>query len=135
MNIISHSKRVGRGIGSGVGRTSGRGHKGQKSRRGFRLSLKFEGGQTPLVAKLPKARGFKSHRIKPVAVPVKTLNRIFSATDTINLQTLIDKKVIDSKISQVKIIGLEPIKGKLEISESVLVSKRYQNDESAKTTS
>ena len=77
-------KRLGRGIGSGVGKTSGRGHKGQKSRSG--VSLKgFEGGQMPLYRRLPK-RGFKN-----------IFKKKFSLINLIKIQSLIDKKIIDSK--------------------------------------
>lgn len=58
------AKRVGRGVGSGKGKTAGRGTKGQKSRSGYNIPLRFEGGQTPLVQRLPKKKGFKSLRQK-----------------------------------------------------------------------
>ena len=64
MTLAKHAKRrVGRGIGSGLGKTAGRGHKGQKSRSGGYHKVGFEGGQMPLQRRLPK-RGFKSHLLK-----------------------------------------------------------------------
>ena len=61
------SKRVGRGIGSGLGKTAGKGHKGQKARTGGSIRRGFEGGQTPLYRRIPK-RGFKNHFAKEYAV-------------------------------------------------------------------
>ncbi|MEN9375015.1 MAG: hypothetical protein RL710_172 [Pseudomonadota bacterium] len=58
-----YKRRVGRGIGSGIGKTAGRGHKGQKSRAGGYHKVGFEGGQMPMQRRLPK-RGFKSHQLK-----------------------------------------------------------------------
>jgi len=59
----STKKRVGRGVGTGKGKTSGRGTKGQKSRTGYKIPRLFEGGQTSIIARLPKAKGFSSSRI------------------------------------------------------------------------
>lgn len=74
-------KRVGRGIGSGHGKTSGRGHKGQKSRRGYgELPAFFEGGQTPFIMRVPK-RGFKNPNKKEYEiVNLKTLDRVLRLT-------------------------------------------------------
>ena len=81
------AKRVGRGIGSGLGKTSGRGHKGQKSRSGGRIRIGFEGGQMPLQMRLPKF-GFSSRKSRITAeVTLSELNRV-------------DKKVIDVKTLQ-----------------------------------
>ena len=82
----SQKKRVGRGMGSGLGKTCGRGHKGQKSRSGGKVRPGFEGGQQPLQMRLPKF-GFNSARAKFTAQV--TLSEIASMdTDTIDLQTL-----------------------------------------------
>src|SRR5665213_4387983 len=82
-----HSKRrVGRGIGSGRGKTAGRGHKGQKSRSGGYHKVGFEGGQMPLQRRLPK-RGFKSHLLKFNAeITLTTLQRL--GVDEVDLLTL-----------------------------------------------
>ena len=70
------ARRVGRGIGSGLGKTAGRGHKGQKSRSGGYHKVGFEGGQMPLQRRLPK-RGFKSHLLKYNAeITLTTLSRL-----------------------------------------------------------
>ena len=94
-------KRIGRGIGSGKGKTSGRGVKGQKSRRGVAIKS-FEGGQMPLYRRLPK-RGFKALNKKNIAV--LNLSRIQDVLDkykkeikeNIDLKTLKDKKIINKK--------------------------------------
>ncbi|OGC08192.1 50S ribosomal protein L15 [candidate division WOR-1 bacterium RIFOXYA2_FULL_36_21] len=74
------AKRVGRGTSSGHGKTSGRGHKGQKSRSGGTKGVYFEGGQTPFYRRLPKKRGFKNYPFRTVYAPVNivALNRFNS---------------------------------------------------------
>ena len=114
-------KRVGRGIGSGFGKTAGRGHKGQKSRSGGFHKIGFEGGQMPLYRRLPK-RGFKALNKKNIAV--LNLSRIQDVLDkykkeikeNIDLKTLKDKKIINKKYEKLKILGKGELKTKLEIS-------------------
>ena len=98
-NLIKINKkkiRVGRGIGSGKGKTSARGHKGQKSRSGVSIKS-FEGGQMPLYRRLPK-RGFKSvNKVKVAILNLSNIQKIFdknksSIKDVINLQILKEKK-------------------------------------------
>ena len=98
-------KRVGRGIGSGHGKTSTRGHKGQKSRRGYgELPAFFEGGQTPFIMRIPK-RGFKNPTRKDYAiVNVKTLEARFEANAEITPEILKEKGLI-SCTDAVKILG------------------------------
>ena len=85
--------RVGRGPGSGNGKTSGRGQKGQNSRSGGGVRLGFEGGQTPLARRLPK-RGFTNFNRKEYAiVNVETLNRFEEGT-TVNVALLLEKGII-----------------------------------------
>ena len=81
------ARRVGRGIGSGLGKTAGRGHKGQKSRSGGYHKVGFEGGQMPLQRRLPK-RGFKSHLLKYNAeITLTTLSRLdMSEVDVLSLK-------------------------------------------------
>ena len=122
-NLIRNNKkkiRVGRGIGSGRGKTSSRGHKGQKSRSGVSIKS-FEGGQMPLYRRLPK-RGFKSLNKNNVAILnlSKIQNIIDKSTnkikDTLNLKLLIDKKLINKKYIKLKILGTGEIKKNIEIS-------------------
>lgn len=95
-------KRVGRGIGSGFGKTSGRGHKGQKSRSGGRIRIGFEGGQTPLYRRLPKF-GFISHTSKIVQeIRLSDLSKIFE--NVIDLNILKKYNFVGKNIKFVKII-------------------------------
>ena len=81
-----NKKRVGRGISAGQGKTAGRGTKGQKSRTGKKLSAGFEGGQTPLMMRIPKLKGFSSHRPKPQIVYTANLKLGTGKTiDNVNL--------------------------------------------------
>lgn len=96
------SKRVGRGIGSGLGKTSGRGHKGQKARSGGYHKINFEGGQMPLQRRLPKV-GFRSHIAK--ATDEITLSELSKLTsDCIDLDTLKNAGLVNKSIRRVKVI-------------------------------
>ena len=97
-------KRVGRGIGSGLGKTSGRGHKGQKARSGGKVRRGFEGGQMPLFQRLPK-RGFHNnfgHRWTVVNVG---LLDVFADGSTVNPQLLLDKGMVKTLKDGIKILG------------------------------
>ena len=95
-------RRVGRGIGSGIGKTAGRGHKGQKSRSGGYHKVGFEGGQMPLQRRLPK-RGFKSHLKQFNAeVTLTTLERL--GVDEIDLLTLKQAGIVGQLAKVVKVI-------------------------------
>lgn len=99
--------RVGRGIGSGFGKTCGKGHKGHKSRTGYSRKIGFEGGQTPLHKRLPKF-GFKSKKIKFFSeIPSHILNNLDFKFFDINL--LKKLKIINNKIKFVKIVYSFPI--------------------------
>ena len=122
-NLFKNNKkkiRVGRGIGSGKGKTSSRGHKGQKSRSGVSIKS-FEGGQMPLYRRLPK-RGFKSLSKNNTAI--LNLSRIQSIIDktnndikgNIDLKILKEKKLINKKFKKLKILGTGEIKKNIEIS-------------------
>ncbi len=97
------NKRLGRGIGSGLGKTCGKGHKGQKSRSGGKIRRSYEGGQTPFYRRIPKF-GFKKFNInKKDELRLSDLN-IFRDDSVINLMKLKKKKLISFKVKQVKII-------------------------------
>lgn len=102
---VKEKKRVGRGIGSGHGKTCGRGHKGQKSRSGDRkLPSWFEGGQTPLHKRVPK-RGFRSvNKVEYSVVNLKTLERYFNAGEEVNPESLLEKGLV-KKGMPVKVLG------------------------------
>jgi large subunit ribosomal protein L15 len=96
--------RVGRGMGSKLGKTAGAGNKGQQSRRGYSRRAGFEGGQMPLHRRLPK-RGFKSPFPKEYAVVnIETLNA-FSAGETVTPETLAAKGIVRAKREGIKILG------------------------------
>ncbi len=97
-----YKRRVGRGIGSGLGKTAGRGHKGQKSRAGGYHKVGFEGGQMPLQRRLPK-RGFKSHLLKYNAeITLAGLQRLGAAE--VDLLSLKQAGLVGELIKVVKII-------------------------------
>lgn len=113
--------RVGRGPGSGNGKTSGRGQKGQNSRSGGGVRLGFEGGQTPLSRRLPK-RGFTNFNRKEYAiVNVETLNRFEEGT-TVNVALLLEKGIIKKELSGLKVLGNGELTKKLTV-EAVKFSK------------
>ena len=122
-NLVKINKkkiRVGRGIGSGKGKTSSRGHKGQKSRSGVAIKS-FEGGQMPLYRRLPK-RGFK--KIKKEKVAILNLSKIQNIVDktennlksVLDLKTLKDKNLINKKYVKLKILGTGDLKKGIEIT-------------------
>tara|TARA_B100000282_G_scaffold276507_1_gene234690 strand:+ start:188 stop:640 length:453 start_codon:yes stop_codon:yes gene_type:complete len=122
-NLIKINKkkiRVGRGIGSGKGKTSSRGHKGQKSRSGVAIKS-FEGGQMPLYRRLPK-RGFK--KIKKEKLAILNLSKIQNIVDktgnslknVLDLKTLKDKNLINKKYVKLKILGTGDLKKGIEIT-------------------
>ena len=110
------AKRVGRGCGSGMGKTSTRGNKGQNARKGHKQKLGFEGGQMPLVRRLPK-RGFNNSefRVEALAVNVSTLEKLFNAGDEITVETLAAKGLTDNKRPRVKILAEGELTKKLTV--------------------
>ena len=122
-NLIKLNKkkiRVGRGIGSGKGKTSSRGHKGQKSRSGVAIKS-FEGGQMPLYRRLPK-RGFKSLNKKNVAIlNLSKIQNIYEKNKNeikanLDLNVLKDKRIINKKYIKLKILGTGELKDKIDIT-------------------
>ena len=122
-NLVRNNKkkiRVGRGIGSGKGKTSSRGHKGQKSRSGVAIKS-FEGGQMPLYRRLPK-RGFKT--LKKENTAILNLSKIQSIYEkhndklksSLDLKSLKEKKFINKKYSKLKILGSGELKIKTDIT-------------------
>jgi len=111
-------KRVGRGTGSGFGKTSGRGHKGQNSRSGGGVRPAFEGGQTPLFKRLPK-RGFTNvNRIDYDVVNIKELNR-FKENTVVNAEKLVKEGLVKKNHGLIKILG----EGELNVKLKVVANK------------
>lgn len=102
---MKEKKRKGRGPGSGLGKTAGRGHKGQKARGSSKVEPWFEGGQTPLHRRLPK-RGFKNINKKVYAiVNVKTLEEKFEEGEVVTPESLLERGIIKKINDGVKILG------------------------------
>ncbi|MCL1891227.1 MAG: 50S ribosomal protein L15 [Coriobacteriia bacterium] len=113
-------KRVGRGPGSGHGKTATRGYNGQKSRAGGAKGAGFEGGQTPLARRLPKLPGFRNiNRVEYVPVNVGRLDTFFKDGDVVDGASLADKGIIKSSKALVKVLG----DGSLSKSLTVRVDK------------
>tara|TARA_B100002052_G_scaffold227786_1_gene210200 strand:+ start:66 stop:518 length:453 start_codon:yes stop_codon:yes gene_type:complete len=137
-NLIKINKkkiRVGRGIGSGKGKTSSRGHKGQKSRSGVSIKS-FEGGQMPLYRRLPK-RGFKSQKQNNVAVlNLKKIQSMLdkknnNLKDNLDIKILKEKKLINKKYSKLKILGTGDIKNTIAITAHFASKQALQKIEKA----
>ncbi len=116
-------KRLGRGNGSGKGTFAGKGCKGQKSRSGAKIPASFEGGQTPILQKMPKLKGFKRTMKKIAkAINVADLN-IFKDNALVNNETLLEKRFIKKKNETIKILGNGELNKKL-IIQNIKVSFR-----------
>ena len=116
--------RVGRGIGSGKGKTSGRGVKGQKSRSGVAIKS-FEGGQMPLFRRLPK-RGFNSLNLKKIAkinlekIQLLVDKKIITSQNELSLKNLQENKIIGKSFKKLKILGNGQLKDKISIETNYL---------------
>ena len=115
------SKRVGRGIGSGSGKTAGRGHKGQKSRSGGGVRAGFEGGQMPLQMRLPKF-GFTARKSRYSAeVRLGEIER--SGLDTVSLKSLVEANLVPLQTRKAKIILSGELTRKVSVDDSVAVTR------------
>lgn len=118
-------KRVGRGLGSGKGRYSGRGIKGQKSRAGSKkMAAGFEGGQMPIDMRMPKLRGNTSADAMPIGpfrtysqpINLRDLDRVFADGDTVNIEALVEKGLLKNTRADVKILGTGDLSKKLSVT-------------------
>ena len=118
-------KRVGRGLGSGKGRYSGRGIKGQKARSGSHtMRAGFEGGQMPIYMRLPKQRGSTSkdampigpHRTSTVPVNLRDLERVFDEGADVTLEAMVEKGLIKNTRTDVKVLGQGELTKKLAVT-------------------
>lgn len=122
--------RVGRGIGSGSGKTCGRGHKGQKARSGGGVRPGFEGGQMPIYRRLPK-RGFKNVWAKKFAeVNVETLNRFEDGAE-VDAVALVEYGILKNVLDGVKILGKGEITKKLTVKAQAFTKSAKEKIESA----
>lgn len=99
----ANRKRVGRGQGSGTGKTSARGQKGQKSRSGYKRKRNFEGGQQPLAKRMPKV-GFTSRLVKPYVINVSKIKAVTELAE-ITMETLRSVHKIGAGVTKVKLVG------------------------------
>jgi large subunit ribosomal protein L15 len=133
-------KRVGRGLGSGKGRYSGRGIKGQKSRSGsHKMRPGFEGGQMPLYMRLGKQRGPTSkdampigpHRTRTLGVNVSELERVFDDGAEVTIEALLEKRLIRHTRTDVKILGNGELKKKLTVTAHLFSKSAAEKIEAA----
>ena len=132
-------KRVGRGHGSGMGKTSGRGHKGQGSRSGGKPGPHYEGGQTPIAVRMRKLRGATKKTSMPVEpfrtatqpVNVDDLARLFKAGDEVNAETLAAKGLATRKNIAIKVLGRGEIDVKLDVTSAKFSAEAQRMIEAA----
>ena len=124
------AKRKGRGIGTGNGKTAGRGHKGQKARSGGGVRVGFEGGQMPLARRIPK-RGFHNIFAKPLEfVNVSELN-VFEDGAAVTVESLLDAGILSKCRYGVKILGNGELKKKLTVSANAFSQTAKEKIEAA----
>ena len=127
---VKESYRKGRGTGSGNGKTAGRGHKGQNARSGGGVRPGFEGGQLPLYRKLPK-RGFKNRfAVNYAIVNVSDLNR-FEDGEVVNLDKLLETRVVRKPLDGLKVLGNGEITKKLTVEAKVFSATAKEKIEAA----
>lgn len=107
-------KIVGRGIGSGTGKTAGKGHKGQKARTGGKIRRGFEGGQTPLYRRIPK-RGFNNHFAKEYAIVNIADLEVFDNDTVVDSKVLIEKGLVSKELDGIKVLGNGKLTKKLTV--------------------
>ena len=127
---VRNSKRIGRGNGSGQGRTAGKGHKGYQSRSGTKNRFHFEGGQTPLMRRLPK-RGFSNYGFRK-EVQIVNLERIVAiGADKVDVEILHARGIIKKTDIPVKILGNGDINSPVEISADMFSKSAIEKLEKA----
>lgn len=129
---LKSTKRVGRGPGSGMGKTSTRGENGQKSRSGASIKAWFEGGQSPLYRRIPK-RGFNNARFttRYAIINLSDLNKFFNDGDTVSEEILKERGIIKKRLSGIKILGNGTLEKKLTIKANVFTSSALAKIEDA----
>ncbi len=125
-------KRVGRGPGSGMGKTSTRGEKGQKARSGASIPAWFQGGQSPLYRRIPK-RGFNNKRFETVyaTINLSDLNKFFKDGDTVTPEVLKERGIIKKPLAGIKVLATGNLEKKLTIKAHRFSSKAVTKIEDA----
>ena len=115
-NEFKARKRVGRGPGSGMGKTSTRGENGQKSRSGASIKPWFQGGQSPLYRRIPK-RGFnnKNFAVRYATINLSDLNNFFNDGDVVTPEILFERRILKKGLNGVKVLGNGTLEKKLTI--------------------
>ena len=126
------NKRVGRGPGSGMGKTSTRGENGQKSRSGASISAWFQGGQTPLYRRVPK-RGFnnKNFRVEYATINLSDLNKFFKDGDVVTPEILKERGIVKKHLAGIKVLANGSLEKKLTIKAERFSSKAVTKIEEA----
>ena len=124
------SKRVGRGPGSGMGKTSTRGENGQKSRSGASIKAWFQGGQTPLYRRIP-IRGFnnKNFETKYAVINLSDLDKFFNDGDVVTPEVLKERKIIKKQLSGVKVLGSGELTKKLTVKANAFTKSAQEKIE------
>ena len=124
--------RKGRGVGTGNGKTAGRGHKGQNARTGGGVRPGFEGGQIPLYRRLPK-RGFTNSLFKKeyAIINLETLDKLFNDGDAVSMETLLEKGVIRKELNGLKVLGRGEITKKLTVKAAIFSASAKEKIEAA----
>lgn len=124
-------KRIGRGAGSGQGKTAGKGHKGQKARAGRGMRPGFEGGQMPLQRRIPK-RGFNNIFAKEIAiVNVAALDQRFNDGDVVDVAALVKSGLVKNELDGVKVLGNGEISKKLTVQVNAFSNSAKEKIEAA----
>lgn len=129
---LKNIKRVGRGPGSGMGKTSTRGENGQKARSGASIKPWFEGGQSPLYRRIPK-RGFnnKNFTKRYATINLSDLNKFFKDGDTVSEEVLMERKIIKKRLSGIKILANGNLDKKLTVKATRFTSAAVSKIEEA----
>ncbi|MGN1121649.1 MAG: 50S ribosomal protein L15 [Eubacteriales bacterium] len=124
--------RKGRGVGSGNGKTAGRGHKGQNARSGGGVRPGFEGGQIPLYRRLPK-RGFTNSLFKKeyAIINLETLDKLFNDGDAVSMDVLLEKGIIRKELNGLKVLGRGEITKKLTVKAAIFSASAKEKIEAA----
>lgn len=118
-------RRVGRGNSSGMGKTSTRGAKGEKSRTGYNIPKRFEGGQTSIIQKLPKKRGVYNQKVKAKIINLSDLDKQFKENEIVNPKTLINRGLLENMQQKFKILANGKLSKKI-IIKNCLYSKKVK---------
>ena len=127
---VTQSRRLGRGIGSGLGKTSGKGHKGQWARSGGGVRPGFEGGQMPLIRRIP-IRGFNNHFRKVYSVVNLSVLENFEDGAVVDLEALLAAKIVRKPLDGLKVLGNGDLTKKLTVKATVFSATAKEKIEAA----